>query len=634
MLTKLIGNLKILPRWIIVVIDLLLIAISTLLAYLLRFNFRLEYLISFNFEIGIALNVIAGLIAILITQSYAGIIRYTSVQDSFRIVYTTFLGALIICFSNLIHYYNFGTNLIPYSVIFISFLSSYLFLFSYRILVKNMFSYYKGAFQRSARVMIYGAGELGMITRNVIETTTSLKLVGFLEDDERKAGKDLGGVRIYNARANLSSLFNDLRVNEIIIAINKLELGRKNELVDLCLKEGIKVRTVPPVEKWVKGSLSLNQIKDINIEDLLGRESIQVDDEHIISEFLNKKIMVTGAAGSIGSEIVRQLQSYGPSQLILVDQAETPLFEVEMELLNQKKLIAIWTYVADISNKEKMDYVFELTRPDMVFHAAAYKHVPMMEKHPDEAVMCNVSGTKILADLSVKYEVKRFVMISTDKAVNPTNVMGASKRIAELYVQSLNSYLRSIGKKNTHFITTRFGNVLGSNGSVIPLFKRQIAEGGPITVTHPDITRYFMTIPEACRLVLEASIIGKGGEIFLFDMGESVKIVDLAKKMVQLSGLKLWKDIEIVFTGLREGEKLREELLASNESTMPTHHPKIMIAKVREEDFRDIESKIDTLIQVAQVSNDHYEIVKNMKSLVPEFISNVSRFEKLDTKAS
>jgi FlaA1/EpsC-like NDP-sugar epimerase len=381
--------------------------------------------------------------------------------------------------------------------------------------------------------------------------------------------------------------------------------------------------TVPPVSSWINGELSFKQIKKINIEELLERDAIKLDEDNISKQVKNKTVLVSGAAGSIGSEIVRQLIKYKPSKIILLDQSESPLYEMEMELAEKCKKEQYEIVIGDVRNKDRMQNLFKTLKPQIVFHAAAYKHVPMMENNPSESIFTNVLGTKVMADLSVEFGVEKFVMISTDKAVNPTNVMGASKRVAEIYTQSL-------GKKSkTKFITTRFGNVLGSNGSVIPRFRQQIEKGGPITITHPDITRYFMTIPEACQLVLEAGAMGTGGEIFIFDMGSSVKIIDLAKKMIKLSGLTLDKDINIVVTGLRPGEKLFEELLNDKEKTMPTHHAQIMIAKVKEYDLDAVAKDIDALISMFGSQNNN-EIVTKMKNIVPEYISNNSEYEKLD----
>ncbi|MFN3446357.1 MAG: UDP-N-acetylglucosamine 4,6-dehydratase family protein, partial [Bacteroidia bacterium] len=402
--------------------------------------------------------------------------------------------------------------------------------------------------------------------------------------------------------------------------------------IESCLTYNISVRNVPPIEKWINGELSYNQIKNVKIEDLIERDTIVLDKGAIAEQVKNKVVMVTGAAGSIGSEIVRQLLQFGPQLLVLVDKSEVGLYELDNnlnEIIAPHNLKQVKLMVGDICNKDRMEKIFNTYKPQIVYHAAAYKHVPLMEENAGEAVRTNVNGTRTIADLSVKHDVERFVMVSTDKAVNPTNVMGASKRIAEIYVQSLNNFLIETGSSKTRFITTRFGNVLGSSGSVIPKFRKQIEEGGPITVTHPDITRYFMTIPEACQLVLEAGNMGKGGEIYIFDMGKSVKIIDLARKMIKLSGLTLGQDIQIVFTGLRPGEKIKEELLADQENTLPTYHPKIMVARVRTYDFLQAAKEIEDLLELYAQQNDEM-VVRKMKLIVPEYVSQNSRFEALD----
>lgn len=629
MIHKYIRSLKILPRWVIVTIDLLAIALSTLIGYLLRFNFSIVDLVKNQFLDGILIHVSIALISILVTNSYKGIIRYTGIQDGVRIFYMLTLNVALTSGLNVLCYFNFGNNIIPYSVILISFLASFLFLFNYRLLVKYMFSFYKRALLKNSNILIYGAGQTGIITKHVIDSTPTSRVIGFLENDKRKVGKVLNGSKIFSANLQeIENLIDAYNIDEFIITVKDLSVQDKNEIVDVCLKNQVKVRIVPPVEKWVKGELSLNQIKEINIEDLLERDVINLEDQNIERQLRGKKICITGAAGSIGSEIVRQVAHYMPETLILIDQSESALFEIDRQV-RQNPAIKVIPFIADITNKVRIASIFEDHRPDIVFHAAAYKHVPMMESNPSEAVGCNILGTKILADLSVDFKVEKFVMISTDKAVNPTNVMGCSKRIAEIYVQSLNNHLENSGRQHTAFVTTRFGNVLGSNGSVIPLFKTQIAQGGPVTVTHPEITRYFMTIPEACRLVLEAGVMGNGGEIFLFDMGQSVKILDLAKKMILLSGLTPGKDIDIVFTGLREGEKLYEELLNQTENTLRTHHEKIMIAKVQEYSYTEMNKFIELFEDLVGDRNE-LKMVALMKELVPEFRSNYSRYEILD----
>ncbi len=629
MFVKSIRNIKILPRWVIVFLDLSIISFSCFLAYLLRFNFSLIDLVQSNFLRGISLSALFGLVAILITSSYKGIIRYTGLQDGVRIVTMVFLNAVISSVANLIYYYNFKNNLIPYSVIIIGFLSSSLLLFNYRLLVKYFFSYYKNLVFKRSRVMIYGAGQTGIITRHVIDSSPRTQTIGFFENDKNKVGKVLDGIKIYKAsHEEMERLFREIGVDEIVITVRDISLEDKNELVDLCIKNQIKIRTIPPVDKWVKGELSLNQIKEINIEDLLGREAINLDKQSVKADLRGRKVLITGAAGSIGSELVRQVIQYEPMSLILVDQAESDLYAIEREIKELNYNVKVTLYLADITNKERISSIFQFHQPNIVYHAAAYKHVPMMESNPAEAILCNILGTKLLADLSVKHHVSKFVMVSTDKAVNPTNVMGCSKRIAEIYVQSYSNFLAD-NVNSTAFVTTRFGNVLGSNGSVIPMFKKQIQNGGPITVTHPDVTRYFMTIPEACQLVLEAGTMGKGGEIFIFDMGRAIRIADLAKKMVHLSGLEPGRDIEIIYTGLREGEKLYEELLNKNENTIPTHHSKIMIAKVKEYTYEDVNKFIE-LFNDLVYDNNELKMVALMKELVPEYKSSYSRYEILD----
>lgn len=579
---------------------------------------------------GILLLTTASFLGSLITKSYSGIVRYTGIDDAIRIFYTSLLTVILSVIINLVYFYNVGLNLVPYSVILIFFFVSFLFLMYYRLLVKSVFTYVRNDLSKKNNVVIFGAGQIGMLAKQALEAEArrKSKVLAFFEDDENKAGKALSGIPIYKS-SELSNKIDHLDITEVIIAVKHLSTERKDEIVELCISKKVKVRMVPSFDKWVKGEFRAGQIKEVNIEDLLGRDSIQLDNTNLLDAIKGRVICVTGASGSIGSEIARQLISYQPKQLILVDQAESPLYELERELMNIKSPCRISFHLMDITNQERMRAIFRDYKLEWVFHAAAYKHVPVMESNPAEAVSCNILGTKLLADLSVEFGVNKFVMISTDKAVNPTSIMGCSKRIAEIYVQSLNNHLQVRGGSHTMFVTTRFGNVLGSNGSVIPIFKKQIESGGPITVTHPEVTRFFMTIPEACRLVLEAGTIGHGGEIFIFDMGKSVKIYDLAKKMVLLSGLEIGKDIDIVFTGLRDGEKLYEELLSNNEDTLPTHHQKILKAKVREYEFTHVNSMIELLGDLITDANE-LKMVTLMKDLVPEYKSNYSKFEILD----
>ncbi|MDL5051579.1 nucleoside-diphosphate sugar epimerase/dehydratase [Oscillatoria amoena NRMC-F 0135] len=537
-------------------------------------------------------------------------------------MYASVLSLLLAVIVNLLYYYNVGKNVIPYSVLLITFFTSFLFLFYYRLLVKTIFGYYKGDIVKKANVVIFGAGSLGMITRTVIETDndSKFKVVGFFEDDNNKTDKVINGIRIYHW-SEFENVIDRLNVQQLIIAVKGFTNDRKNEIVETCLANQIKVRIVPAAEKWVKGEFRINQLKEVNIDDLLGRDVIKMGEDSLMSSLFNKRICVTGAAGSIGAELARQLILYHPQSLILVDQAETPLYELECELRDLNLNVKLQFFVADITNQLRMENLLKATHPQIIFHAAAYKHVPMMESNPSEAIWTNVFGTKALADLALAVKAEKFVMVSTDKAVNPTSVMGCSKRIAEIYVQSLWNELLAKENTGTQFITTRFGNVLGSNGSVIPTFKKQISEGGPLTVTHPEITRYFMTIPEACRLVLEAGAMGRGGEIFIFDMGQPVRIVDLAKKMIRLSGFEPGKDIEIVYTGLRDGEKLYEELLNNEEDTIPTHHPKILKARVREYDYAYILSMIGLFEELVHDKNE-LKVLALMKEIVPEYKRN------------
>lgn len=630
---KWVYNLRILPRWVIIFIDLSFIGFSAVIAYLLRFNFDFADIGRNNFISGVILTVACGLVSIIVSGSYQGIVRYTGIQDGVRIFFTVILNSVLVCGVNLAYFSNTGVNLIPYSVVLISYLASFLFLFNYRLLIKYIFSFYTRGILKNSKVLIFGSGQTGLITKHVIDSSPSSSVFGFVEDDPHKVGKVINGSKIYKAtQEQLEELFISLNIDELIITVKNLSVKRKNELVDICLRHQVKIRMVPSVDRWVRGELSINQIKEIHIEDLLERDSIKLDNPNVNSGINGKVICITGAAGSIGSELVRQIMHYHPKSVVLIDQAESPLFEIDREIRALETGIPIVSYIADIANAERMDSILNGHKPNMVFHAAAYKHVPMMENNPSEAVLCNILGTKILADLSIKHKVEKFVMISTDKAVNPTNVMGCSKRIAEIYVQSLNKHMDNISEPHTSFVTTRFGNVLGSNGSVIPVFKKQIEQGGPITVTHPEITRYFMTIPEACQLVIEAGVMGNGGEIFIFDMGQSVKILDLAKKMIRLSGLEPHKDIDIVYTGLRDGEKLFEELLSKAENTIPTHHEKIMIANVQQYEYPEINSFVG-LFNDLIIDKNELKMVALMKELVPEFRSNYSRFEVLDAVA-
>ena len=630
MIREFFNRLTVLPRGVVILIDQLLIVFSVGLAYLLRFNFNVEEIRHFSPLLGTVLCVASALLATLITKSYAGIVRYTGTQDILRIVGTELLSLLLVVIFNLVYYYNFQKNVIPYSVVFISFFIASLLLYQYRLLVKSVFTLIKSDTAQRTSVVIFGAGVAGFLTKQAIEADVSstLKLVAFLDDDSKKSSKEINGTKIYTYD-RLAELTKKHKIKQLIIATKSLTIERKNEIVDAALQLHIKVSYVPSFEKWLRNEWDLKQIRDIHIEDLLGREVISLNNPEIEEQIHNNVICITGGAGSIGSELARQALRYKPSTLILIDQAESPLYQIERELRSKNQQTKIVVFVADICNKMRIDNIFREFKPEMVFHAAAYKHVPLMESNPSEAVMVNIFGTRLLADLAMEHNVGKFVMISTDKAVNPTNVMGCTKRIAEIYVQSLDTHYNRLGLGRTSFVTTRFGNVLGSNGSVIPIFKEQIMKGGPVTVTHPEITRFFMTIPEACELVIEAGCMGQGGEIFIFDMGKPVKIYDLAKKTIMLSGKELGKDIDIVFTGLRDGEKLYEELLNDHENTLPTHHEKILKAHVSEYMY-DMVCQHLNLLEDLMTDRNELKMVALMKEIVPEFKSNYSRFEVLD----
>lgn len=615
------------PRWLIFLIDLFIVSCSVMLAYLLRFNFSIpgSELKPLPMIFGCILIIRAG--SFIIARSYAGIIRYTSTSDALNVVITVFSGSAVFAMINLVTYFFINKFFFfPFSIIIIDFLITCMAMITFRMVVKIAFLELQRPERTHVNVIIYGAGEAGITAKRVLDrdANTKYKLIAFLDDDPGKVGKKLEGIDIVNPD-KLNDLLDIHTVGQVILAIQQFDTQRKQELVDLCLEHEVKVLTVPPMMEWINGELSFNQIKKIKIEDLLEREEIHLDDRQIRAELTGKTIIITGAAGSIGSELARQIMKFHPLNLLLIDQAETSMHELELEFTENYRDHHTRFLLADIRNALRMGNIFRELQPDIIYHAAAYKHVPVMESNPSEAILTNVNGTRILADLAIKYGVKKFIMISTDKAVNPTSVMGASKRIAEIYAQSLNH------NGEPRFITTRFGNVLGSNGSVIPLFRSQIEKGGPVTVTHPEITRYFMTIPEACALVLEAGSMGNGGEIFIFDMGKSVRIVDLAKKMINLSGLTLGKDIQIRFIGLRPGEKLYEELLNSKENTIPTHHPRILIAKVRKYNTGEVALQIDELIRLAGSGHDK-EVVQRMKAIVPEFKSQNSIFEELDNK--
>ena len=620
------------PRWVVLCIDL----------YITANTFFATYLIFKN------LNIISGLdlqntlfrkvpevlffafIAFLSTSSFKGIVRHTGFKDMLNVLKANILLAVLLCLFS----WTLGKSAsgAPFAIrtplVIVHFLLNTIALIFLRILYKTFYDHYVIGAGYSRRAMIYGAGDSGIITYKVLKNDerSRVNIFGYIDDKKSKIGKRINGVNVYDSKKITPGFLAKHHITEIIISIQNIRPSRLREIVDSFSDAPVSLKIVPAVNKWLNGDLKPQQIQNIKIEDLLGRKPIKLDNPEIAAEIKDKVVLVTGAAGSIGAEISRQLMSYPYKKLILVDQAESPLYDLQQVTKKISKGDCEFV-MADVRDAARVDTIFRIYKPQVVFHAAAYKHVPLMEDNPYEAVQTNVKGTKIVADKAVEYRAEKFVMISTDKAVNPTNVMGATKRVAELYVTYLNK------SASTKFIVTRFGNVLGSNGSVIPVFRRQIEEGGPLTVTHPDITRFFMTIPEACQLVLEAGVMGNGGEVFVFDMGESVKILDLAKKIIRLSGLRYPQDIDIEIVGLRPGEKIFEELLADGEATIKTHHEKIMIAKVCHAEGDEFESKILELIKEDHNLNQNEKnlrLVTKIKELVPEYISRNSVYSSID----
>ena len=634
------------PRWMIFLLDLTIIYLSFWIANIIRFNFDIKEVSFHNTFTQSVLFLPFFVISFLFFKPYSGVIRHSGRKDlliiSLSLVFILIIE-LVINFIGLL--FNFPIIfIIPKSVIIIHFLLCILFLASSRIIIRYVYDYIlNDSDKNSVNVLIYGAGRSGNAVLNTlrVDIDTNYKIFGFIDDNPKKQNKTIEGIHVfsfdkaqslffdnhvYKFDKQKSNIYQKNRIDEIIFAINDISKSEKRKLIDKCFQFDCEIHTIAPVHEWKNGKLQSKHINKIKIEDLLGRDTIQLDENNILNGIKNKNILITGSAGSIGSEIVRQLIKFEAGSLILVDQAETQMHYLRMELLNISNTPKFHIIIADVRDNYRMKNIFEQYKPDIVFHAAAYKHVPLMEENVYEAIKINIIGTKTIADLALYYKVNKFVMISTDKAVNPTNIMGASKRIAETYIQSLHNN----NPNKTQFITTRFGNVLGSNGSVIPHFHQQIKQGGPITITHPEITRYFMTIPEACQLVLEAGFMGKGGEVFIFDMGEPIKIIDLAKKMIRLLGLSE-DDIKIKICGLRPGEKLYEELLINKENDLPTYNEKIMISKVPEYDYNYVNKSINKMTDLLK-SHSEIELVVLMKKLVPEFISNNSVYSKLDTK--
>lgn len=620
------------PSWLISLIDAFIVLISIVISgTLLSLK---EFWFDFPFDaysIRFIIISFGGIILFLqVFRIHKSVIRYSSFSDMVRILLAILIPTVLILIGNIIYKFNVKVDYIPKELLLVNASICFIGLFMFRMFVRWLFEKaYKSGINTSlnTQVVIFGAGRTGSATANtLISGTRKYYIKGFIDDDVNLQGKTIFGQKIYG-RDKQEYLIKYKDIDQLIIATNRISTERKNEIFELCHANNVKVLTVPPIKTWSEGKLQTNQIKEIQIEDLLGREEININREIISQQMKDKTILITGAAGSIGSEIVRQLSLFS-TRLILLDNAETPLYHIENEIQNKFPHIEKYIEIADVRDKSRLREIFEKYNVDIVFHAAAYKHVPMMERSPYEAVSVNIVGTKNVADISQEFEVEKFIMISTDKAVNPTNVMGATKRYAEIYIKQLDS--KANGK--TKFITTRFGNVLGSNGSVIPLFKQQILKGGPLTVTHKDITRYFMTIPEASRLVLEAATMGQGGEIFLFDMGKPVRILDLAERMIKLSGFRPYEDINIEFTGLRSGEKLYEELLCETENTLPTYHKKIFKAKHEEINSDLVDKSIVELQEILKDNSEQqdFKIVANIKQLVKTYKSNNSIYEQLD----
>jgi FlaA1/EpsC-like NDP-sugar epimerase len=628
-----INNLSYLPRWIIVGLDVMVLILSFTFTYLLFEGTALGYIITSHRLVFIASLISVNVFFFWIFRTYSGIIRHSSYIDAIKLLFSQISVLVFFLFFNLIFELYTGHKAFLNTALFINLVLSFCGLFLYRVIVKQTFEIYfsEKTDSKLIRTVIYGTDANAISVANALkfETPSRFKIVGFVDKNSQNASKRMLDLPILIQKKKLPALMRSVAAEGVIIADKSLSKEEQSIIVDQCLEFNYRVYTVPLISDWENQKEISQKVKNIQIEDLLERKPIVLDSKSISRQLKDKVILITGAAGSIGSEITRQVLGFNPKLIVMLDHAETPLHHLCLETMSIESNTKIRAVIADVKSKSALEKVFRDHSPQVVFHAAAYKHVPLMEENPSQAILTNVKGTKNLADLSCKYNVKKFVMVSTDKAVNPSNVMGASKRIAEKYVQSLYLKNQREGNESTKFITTRFGNVLGSNGSVVPLFTKQIAEGGPVTITHQDIIRYFMTIPEACQLVLEAGAMGNGGEIYIFDMGKPVKIIDLAKKMIQLAGFIPDKEIKIKIVGLRPGEKLYEELLNDTSKTLPTYHNKIMIAQEIQDEYENLHCDVSELIKIAS-NYESDEIVTKMKKIVPEFKSMNSAFEVLD----
>lgn len=626
-------TLKYIPRWVVLSFDLFICLLSYYFAFYLSSKLYVslpdQRILNVYERVGITIGL--QLVFFWIFHTYSGVLRYSGYVDASKLLLAVSFNIGIISLGNFLVFLSTSRYMFYYTGLIIYAILSFLLLFILRLAVKTIYDYFSQNSGQITPVMIFGTQSAAIGIAKMLRSSedNKYKLVGFIDDDKNASEKVIMGVKVYRLDEETVKKTVVHKAKAIIVSPNKMNQIDPNSDLDIFINNNLSVLTSPPMSIWQNDMPTLKQIKSIQIEDLLERPKIDISCENIAKQIKTKVVLITGAAGSIGSEIVRQVVQYNPNLIILLDQAETPMHNLKLELEELYPDQSFSTFLGDVRNKERMEYMIDMYRPDYIYHAAAYKHVPLMEDNPVESIQVNVNGTKIMADLAVKYKVQRFVMVSTDKAVNPTNVMGASKRIAEIYVQSLYRKIQAEKNTTTKFITTRFGNVLGSNGSVIPHFKKQIEKGGPVTVTHPEIIRYFMTIPEACMLVLEAGAMGKGGEIFIFDMGSPVKIVNLARKMIRLAGFIPEVDIKIEYTGLRPGEKLYEELLNHKEITTQTHNPKIMIAKVQEYDYEAVSIQIDELIQYS-FKCKNFLTVSLMKKIVPEFLSKNSQYERLD----